>query len=65
MLPSQIPDIRLLQKLQDMGDSSEKRIVKAIEFFDDQQYFYIDTYDTKQNTIFNRARTEKANETHS
>ena len=31
------------EKLRDMGGSSEKRIVKAIEFFDDEQYFYIVT----------------------
>ena len=51
MLPSQIPDIRLLQKLQDMGDSSEKRIVKAIEFFEDQQYFYIVTQWMRLNDV--------------
>ena len=35
-MPSQIPDIRLLEKIRDIDDGSDKHIVKYIQFFEDE-----------------------------
>ena len=50
-MPSQIPDIRLLEKLRETGGNSQKHILKYIYYFDDESYFYIVTQWMKLNDV--------------